>query len=660
METIEATSVLLQVGKPGDADGTVEKLHAGAVSLSDSAVMDVNKLNTDFTVGKLDNHDGTASVRGELTVDGAGGMYYGRYGDGMTGATLNIASGADQTLLARKGLIVKGSGGKVTLAYSVPTKQRQLIADSTGTIDLIETTGTDVVLDNAAEDGSIRTLTLANASSMRGGTLSFAVKAQDVYEGTAAAITTDNAFTLDGTEISISQVDTSYAEHATFDLAAPTQGLELFSLADSSAGSKDVAITLSGDFLTRYYRNARLRADGMVLADLVMDYYTGLLAETENGAAGLQLLDAASLQFAPQDAVNRAEHEDAANLLDVLDGYIRNGDTAAADKLGAAVAGASTATLGHAFAGDMERQLRAIRNRTTTMGVNQAVVNEDMPYFNAWINAEGDYRKVDADGSLPGYELTSWGGTVGFDVDCTDCVTAGLAFSALYGDLETDSADKAKGDMDTYYLSAFARATSGRWVHTFVGSLGRMSATLDRTVSYGTGSYRTQGETDGLGFGLMYEVGYTVPLDEDASVCLQPVANVTWRHVNTDAYEEEGSDASLAVGEQEYDALTFGLGARLQAVVGESIYNRTSILELRALLKLDAGDREGEAEVGFLGTHTKAKVNSAELGAVGAEVGLGLTIPIDSECSSIFVDLSADFRSGATNANAAAGYRVNF
>ncbi len=95
--------------------------------------------------------------------------------------------------------------------------------------------------------------------------------------------------------------------------------------------------------------------------------------------------------------------------------------------------------------------------------------------------------------------------------------------------------------------------------------------------------------------------------------------------------------------------------------MGESIYNRTSILELRALLKLDAGDRGGEAEVAMLyGGSQSAKVNTAELGAVGAEVGLGLTIPIDAESSSIFIDLSADFRSGATNANAAAGYRVNF
>lgn len=44
---------------------------------------------------------------------------------------------------------------------------------------------------------------------------------------------------------------------------------------------------------------------------------------------------------------------------------------------------ASTAVLGMATLGDVDRQLQAIRNRTTTMGVDQFVANEDMPYFNA-------------------------------------------------------------------------------------------------------------------------------------------------------------------------------------------------------------------------------------------------------------------------------------
>ncbi len=378
-------------------------------------------------------------------------------------------------------------------------------------------------------------------------------------------------------------------------------------------------------------------------------------ADNENSAAGATVLWSALING------HAVAGTDIQKVTEALTNHIDTGATAEANKLMAATAGASIATLSSAFAGDVERQLRAIRNRTTTMGVDPCVVNEDMPYFNAWINAEGDYRKVDADGLMPGYTLSSWGGTLGMDVDINERTTAGLALTAMYGDLECQGADTATGDMDTYYVSAFARYTSKRWVHTVVGTVGRLDATLDRVVNYGTGCYKTTGDTVGTALGLMYEVGYTIPMDEDAAFCLQPVFNLTWRHVGVDGYEEEGSDAALRADSQSYDTLTLGLGARAQAAIGENIYNRTSILEGRALLKVDAGDREGEAEVSMLhGGPAIGKVRSAELGAVGLELGAGLTVPVGQEGGSLFFDVSAEIRSGASDVNGTMGYRINF
>lgn len=184
--------------------------------------------------------------------------------------------------------------------------------------------------------------------------------------------------------------------------------------------------------------------------------------------------------------------------------------------------------------------------------------------------------------------------------------------------------------------------------------------TLDRTVNYGTGSYDTKGETEGTSFGFMYEVGRVFALTEDGDVCLQPVANVTFRHSSVDGYEESGCDATLAVDEQTYTAVTLGVGARLQAVIGTSIYNRASILEARALAKFDMGDRESEADVRLTQGGNTATVKSAEVGAFGAEFGVGVTVPMGTNAGSIFVDGSAEIRSGYTNINGTVGYRINF
>ena len=327
----------------------------------------------------------------------------------------------------------------------------------------------------------------------------------------------------------------------------------------------------------------------------------------------------------------------------------------------AAVAGASTASLGMAFAGDVERQLRAIRNRTTTMGVNQCVVNEGMPYFNAWVNAEGNFGELDQDGLASGYQLDSWGGTVGFDVDVNPNLTLGLAVTAMYGDLTVDGPDMLEGDLDTYYVTAFARYSKRAWTHTFIGTIGKMDGSYERTVNYAGGSYKTEGDTDGMAFGLMYEVGRVYALTEDGDACLQPVFNIAYRHTTVGGYTEDGGDAALDVDDQTLDTITLGAGARMQAVVGENLYNRTSVLELRALAKLDVGDRASEADVAFIGGGSRATVESAELGAFGVELGAGLSIPVgDENDGTIFFDVSAELRSGYSNVNGTVGYRINF
>ena len=136
---------------------------------------------------------------------------------------------------------------------------------------------------------------------------------------------------------------------------------------------------------------------------------------------------------------------------------------------------------------------------------------------------------------------------------------------------------------------------------------------------------------------------------------------MTWKHTVIDAYTEDGGDLALEGDEQTLDTVTFGLGARLQTVVGESIYNRTSILEARVLAKADVGDRSGSADVAFSALPgAKASVDSAEMGAFGLEAGAGLTIPVGDEGGSIFMDASVELRSDYTNVNGTVGYRINF
>ena len=332
----------------------------------------------------------------------------------------------------------------------------------------------------------------------------------------------------------------------------------------------------------------------------------------------------------------------------------------------AAVAGASTSALGMAAIEDMHRQLRTTRNRSVTSSSERCWNGVDCPtLLHAYIMGEGNYHKMNADRYAPGFTFSNWGGTVGMDVDInrhgTDSTNLGLSLTAMYGNLTVDAADRAKGDLDTQYLTAFGRITKGKWQHTLVLSAGLMDLTLNRTVNYGTGAYTTHGSTDGYALGALYEIGYNAFTNEAGTKCLQFVANAEARRIELDGYtERSASDAALHVGDITQEVFTFGLGARYRSVVGYNVWNRASTFEARVLAKADVGDRSGKVSNALInGTSRREEVESAKLGVFGVEAGTGITIPC-GRCGSFFIDTSVELRDGYLNADANAGYRMTF
>lgn len=587
---------------------------------------------------------------------------------------LNTASGTgyifEGSLADYNGTItLKGEGTQAFTQDAAATSFRVtggnlVLADTVSTVGSLQLSGTGQAYVNLVDEnnaGANRTFAVKNELRLgEGSTLNLTLNlTQAMLDGTAAITSTSASYT--GGSVSLN-------------LVGMDEGLDLTggetvtaTLISSVTTVTDTEVSLArpeDKLLQKYFGNtARVEVQGnnLVLTGTTVtaetaDFHASA-ALTQNGRTGAAMLDELYATTNPQ---LNAPGSVAASVLNELEQMILAGDNAAADRRMAAVAGASATAMGMAFAGDVQRQLKAIRNRTTTMGVNDAYVNPDMPYFNAWVNAEGSYRSLEQDSTYAGYEFNSWGGTLGFDADITPNWTAGLALTAMYGSLTAKSAEMAEGDLNTYYVTAFARYAPSAWAHTFVASVGMADATLDRTVSYSGGSYRTGGDTDGYGFGLMYELGYTVPLDEDGQSALQPVFNITYTHSNLGAYSESG-DMAVRFGDQTMDTLTLGLGLRAQTTIGENIYNRTSLLEGRVLAKCDVGDRSSTASAApaALG-RTAGEVESAEVGAFGVELGAGLTIPVGQEGGSLFFDASLELRADYTNVNATVGYRINF
>ena len=426
---------------------------------------------------------------------------------------------------------------------------------------------------------------------------------------------------------------------------------------DGMAEGESMSVGTSGLFAV-YYKDATMVREGnniVLNATVQQDNIFKPAVNSHNSGAGSELLWGARNNL---DATSQL-----GQVMNAISTMVTgsNPDLAGASRALAAVAGSTVNALGTAQKDALRDQMGWIRNRTTLMGVNPAYVNEDLPYFHMWMEGTGSYAKLDTRGDESGYQLTTWGGTVGMDVDLSDHFTMGAAFTANYGDLTASAADTADGHLDSYYANLFGRYQSKRWAHTLILTGGWNDAKLNRTVNYGEGSYSTQGNTSGWGFGAMYELTYDVYLNEDRSSILQPLANASVVTTHMDGYTETGAgNAGLNVGKQEWTTGTVALGGRWMGLVGSNIFGREALAEFRVNAAQDMGDHRGKTGVGFLANpgYTQT-VRGAKVGTTALQIGAGLSVPVGTQ-GTVFINGNADFRDGANSVNGSIGYRYDF
>ncbi len=337
-----------------------------------------------------------------------------------------------------------------------------------------------------------------------------------------------------------------------------------------------------------------------------------------------------------------------------------------AQRLMSAVVGSAVPALGAAQRDAMRGQLSRAASRAARLGQAPAAHGDSGQGMRVWMEGIGGRAKLDRSGDETGYEHDSWGASIGVEKAFQDGdTTVGLSLVASYGDLKVDAADHAEGDLDTYYVNLYAHQRSGNFHHSFVVSAGFSDAEFNRTIRGGVApyvlDYATNGSTNGTGFGAAYELAYDISLDEQKSSLLQPMIGLSLVTTKMDGYNEGGAgDVGLHVGEQESTLTTLTAGARFVSQCGEQAFSRAAVLEMRANVAVDMGDRRSKADVSFLGDRSYGgRVRSAETGVVGAQLGASVSVPVDSN-TVLYMNGEADLRSGSSSWNIGAGVSVAF
>ncbi len=663
--TIQGTLNLTGTGEINDGSitgtGTLRIQEGAELALGGEARLDGTSVTADGTLALSGTESGTiSSLSGSGTLSMNGGRLSissattssGTFSGTLAGSgTLDISGQAtqylqtgnkDYDLAVRDGgvLVLKGTANAPTLNYN------SITAGNNGTLR-IEATGD-------AQGSANTTLNVENITFQNGSTTELIYNFNQDAPFGAPMLTAGTITVQDGAGFLLSNMEGNAAMNAGSDL----HDVVLMSATGSISGLEDgqsLAARISGLFAV-YYQDATLSRDGndiLLNATLRQENLFASAADTWNSAAGASLLWEARKNLVPDSQL--------AQFMNGVSTMINDGNLSGASRAMAAAAGSTVNALGTAQRDALRDQMGWIRNRTTLMGVNPAYVNDDLPRFHMWMEGTGSYAKLDTRGDESGYQLTTWGGTVGMDADLSDRLTVGAAFTAGYGDLTAGAADSADGHLDSYYASLFGRYQDRRWAHTLILTGGWNDAKLNRTVNYGEGSYGTQGSTSGWGFGAMYELTYDVYLNENRSSVLQPLFNASVVTTRMDGYEETGAgNAGLNVGRQDWTTGTLALGGRWMGLVGSNIFGREALAEIRVNAAQDLGDRRGETNVSLLGNPGFAQsVRGAKVGTTALQLGAGLSVPVGTK-GTIYVNGNADIRDGSSALNGSIGYRYDF
>ncbi len=612
----------------------------------------------DATVMQLTG-DSEASIQGSVNISGkAENNYVSRYEGSYAGDTyITVQSGAEAVL---------STSDKLTLMLKAGSTCT-LNADSSGIFKLngINTNSMSMIASDSETsyqlnlNGSVtQSIQLKSASDLSNSIINLSVTSDTMLSGSTLVLTSGAAVNFTDATLNITMIDNSGDSPDLSNLS--DTGNALITLSSDAASLFDgVTINAEGDAWSKYFKNFEV-IDGVLYADLNQQYYAELVTGAGNDAAGMVLVNEALIAIAPQLTENREANPDLAAAMDAMDGYKASGDSDSASRLAAAIAGAAITSLNSALLSDVERQLGSIRNRTQDGSLALALEGTN---FSVWAQAENASSQLDdkSRGYHAGHDYKALGGSMGIDTKLGDQTMMGLAFTAMYGDVDNYVAGKSKGTLDTTYISLYGRHDSGAWTHRFVGSMGLVDASMDRTVSHSTGSYKTKGDTDGTAFGLSYEAAYAIELNEEKTSTISPIVSASLIHSQLDAYTEKGSDATLRVSDQRNTYLTLGIGAQFDHEFGSSVFNRQATLSAQALITADIGNRGVDADVSLTNNpDTSVRITGSDPGVMGLKIGVGFNLPVNEKGDAVFLNINYSIRNELTEGSSTLGYRFNF
>jgi uncharacterized protein YhjY with autotransporter beta-barrel domain len=272
-----------------------------------------------------------------------------------------------------------------------------------------------------------------------------------------------------------------------------------------------------------------------------------------------------------------------------------------------------------------------------------------------WGRGVGVWGDTDGDAAvgIPGSDFSLAGGIAGVDHVFTTTLLAGLAAQWTTTDVDFD------GRRDNADVSSFEVGAYGSWGDTRLYLNANVSYIWhDFEVRRFDGPDFARGEYDGNTLSAYAEAGKI--FETESGFRIQPILAVSYAQLDTDAYSEVGTAATLLnVFDADYSSLKGMVGGRF-AYPFELGSGRKWVPEARLVWSHEFMDDQASHFVDVQGGPViKTLVNGEEFSRDSLVAGAGVTAPV-SDDATVFMDYDATLNDDVTIHTVSAGARLRW
>ena len=275
-----------------------------------------------------------------------------------------------------------------------------------------------------------------------------------------------------------------------------------------------------------------------------------------------------------------------------------------------------------------------------------------------WVDGYGIFGDVSGTSGTDDFDTTIWGVSAGVDTRIAERWIAGLAGGYAHSTLDFDGLP-GQQEADTAQGAAYAGYVSPLFEAGAAFRLAWNGMHGERNIAFPPPStFARSADSDFDGIDLGGHVEGALNLTEVSGISLQPVAALTYTHLQQDSFQETGA-GSLSIGadEQEIDSIVSGVGMRAYGrfQLDEDLWLRP---ELRARWLHEFGDTERklEARIGGVPGATYA-VRGAELSRDSGSFGVSWTVTRAGRLH-VFAEYDIGVNAEGLQHSAAVGVRI--